>query len=319
MARVLVTRPVPGPGMGLLHASAHQIQVNPTDSLMARSDLLVAVAGADAVLTQLADRVDAELMDAAGPGLKVLSQFAVGYNNVDVPAATQRGIRVCNTPRVLTDATADIAWTLLMGVARRVFEGEQLMRSGKPWGFSPTMLMGGDLVGKTLAILGAGRIGYAVAKRAMGWDMKIIYVARSVHAEFESDFNAVRVDLDEALRTADFVSLHTPLSDETRHYISSRELGLMKSSAYLINTSRGPVVDEKALVIALQNKQIAGAGLDVYENEPAAAPGLVDCPNTLLLPHLGSATIHTRAEMGRLAAENLLAVLDGREPAHAVN
>ncbi len=286
---------------------------------MSRQELLASVRGCAGVLTQLADRVDAELMEAAGPALAVVSNFAVGYNNIDVAEATRRGIMVCNTPGVLTEATADIAWLLLMGVARRVYEGDRLMRSGEPWNWSPTFMLGADIVGKTLAIIGGGRIGLAVGRRAKAWDMKILYVARHRHDDFESQLGAVRVELDAALAQADFVSLHVPLSDETRHLIDARRLGLMKKTAYLINTSRGPVVDEKALVAALKNSTIAGAGLDVYEEEPRMAEGLSDCPNALLLPHLGSATRQTRSAMAERAARNLLDALAGLKPAHCVN
>jgi glyoxylate reductase len=319
--KIAVTRPFPGTGLSLLRDSGHEIVMNPDDRQLPPPELAALCRGAQAVLPQLHDRFDGPIMDAIGPQLKVIANFAVGYNNIDVPAATQRSVVVCNTPGVLTEATADIAWTLLMGVMRRVHEGEKLVRSGQ-WeniGFSPSLLLGGELTGKTLAIIGAGRIGHAVARRAMGWDMRIVYSARQVHTDFERDFKASRVELDQALRQADVVSLHVPLTEQTRHLIGARELTLMKKSAYLINTARGPVVDEKALVDALKQGTIAGAGLDVYEDEPRLAPGLSECPNTLLLPHLGSATIATRSAMGELAARNLLNVLAGRRPAHPVN
>lgn len=319
--KIAVTRPFPGAGLPLLRESGHEIAINSDDRALPADQLIRLARGCDAVLPQLHDRFDGAVMDAVGPQLKVISNFAVGYNNIDVPAATRRGILVCNTPGVLTDATADIAWTLLMGVVRRVHEGEKLVRSGQ-WenvGFSPSLLLGGDLVGKTIAIIGAGRIGFATARRATGWDMKILYVARNDHEEFDTQLNARRVDLQTALKEADVVSLHVPLGSETRHLIGAGELSLMKRTAYLINTARGPVVDEQALVAALKKGMIAGAGLDVYEDEPRLAPGLLECPNTLLLPHLGSATIATRSAMGELAARNLLNVLSGCRPLHVVN
>jgi glyoxylate reductase len=320
MSLVYVTRPIPGPGLPLLHASEFQVRDNTEDRRLSPEELLANARGAIGVLTQLSDRIDGAVMDAIGPQLKVISNYAVGYNNVDVDAATQRKIVVCNTPGVLTEATADIAWTLLLGVARRVHEGEKLARGGD-WiniGFSPTLLLGGDIVGKTLAIIGAGRIGFATARRATGWNMKIVYTARRQHEEFDR-IGAQRVSLDDALKQADYVSLHVPLTPETTHLINAQKLKLMKKTAYLINTARGPVVDEAALVSALKAGTIRGAGLDVYEDEPRLAAGLAELPNTLLLPHLGSATVETRSAMSEMAARHLLAVLRGQSPAHAVN
>jgi glyoxylate reductase len=319
MAKVYVTRRIPGPGIGMIEQAGHDVIVNPDDRLLDRGELELAADGAEGLLTQLGDAVGVALLDRAGPQLRVVSNYAVGYNNIDVDAATQRSVAVCNTPGVLTEATADIAWTLVLGVARRVSEADRLARSGQWSGWTPTQLLGGDVHGKALVIVGAGRIGRAVARRAQGWEMRIIYVDRHRNELFERDFSAPMMPLDEALASGDYVSLHVPLSDETHHLIDARRLGLMKSTAYLVNTSRGPVVDERALVEALRAGAIAGAGLDVYEAEPALAEGLADCPNTLLLPHLGSATHETRAAMGRLAAENLIAVLAGRTPPYCVN
>lgn len=319
MAKVVATRPIPGNGLQMIREAGHELIVNPQDEPLPRAELLRSVRGAAGLLTQLHDGVDAELMDAAGPGLRVVSQFAVGYNNIDLAAAAARGVTVCNTPGVLTDATADIAWTLLLGVARRVHEGEQMMRSGNFRGWGPGMLLGGDLVGKTLAIIGAGRIGFATAKRSIGWGMKVLYTARSTHADFERELGARRVDLETALREADFVSLHVPLTPDTRHLLDERRLRMMKRTAYLINTARGPVIDEAALVRVLKEGAIAGAGLDVYEDEPRLSPGLAECPNTMLLPHLGSATIETRGRMSELAARNLLLALDGKPSLHVVS
>ena len=319
MPRVLVTRVIPGSAIATLRQSPHEVVVNEHDRPMTRDELLRGIPGVTGVLTQMADRVDAEFFDAAGESLRVVSNYAVGYNNIDVTEATRRGVVVCNTPGVLTEATADIAWTLLLGVARRAGEGERMVRAGLWHGWGPGQMLGGDIVGKTLLIIGAGRIGHAVARRALAWNMHIIYVARSRHEEWETQLNARRMELDEALPLADFVSLHCPLTEQTRHLIDVRRLGLMKSTAYLINTARGPVVDEAALVAVLKARRIAGAGLDVYEREPELAPGLAECDNAMLLPHLGSATVETREAMGDLAARNLLAVLAGRKPPHAVN
>jgi len=318
MAKIFVTHPIPGDGVDMLRDSEHEVVTNDEKKFLPRDVLLEQVKGCAGILTQLREPIDAEVFDAAGDQLKVVSNYAVGFNNIDVDEATRRGIVVCNTPGVLTDATADIAWTLLMGVTRRVYEGDTLMRSGEWDGWKPYELLGGDIVGKTLAIIGAGRIGAAMAKRATGWDMRLLYTARSPKPAMDQ-LGAKHVELETALREADFVSLHVPLTDQTHHLLDADRLALMKSTAYLINTARGPVVDEAALITALKTGKLAGAGLDVYEDEPAMKPGLASCPNTLLLPHLGSATIETRAAMSRLAAENLLTVLAGRTPPHPVN
>lgn len=325
MPKVFVTQAIPGEGVRMIRQAGHEVIVHGgdgapvPDSAPTREQLLVGIRGCAGLLTHLVDRLDGEAFDAAGSSLRVVSNFAVGFNNVNLDEATKRSIVVCNTPGVLSDATADLAWALLMGIARRVAEGDRLMRTGGWTGWKPGELLGGDLVGRTLVIVGAGRIGYAMARRATGWNMRIVYVARNPHADFENDLHAVRMELDDALREGDFISLHCPITEQTHHLIDARRLSLMKPTAYLINTARGPVVDETALVEALRNHRIAGAGLDVYENEPHLADGLSGCDNVLLLPHLGSATIGTRSAMSRLAAENLLAVLAGRKPAHLVN
>jgi glyoxylate reductase len=269
------------------------------------------------VICQLTDRIDAALLDAAA-GCRIFANVAVGYNNVDVAAATARGIWISNTPEVLTDATADLAWTLILGVARRAAEGDRIMRSGGFPGWSMNYLLGGHVTGASLGLIGPGRIATAVAERAAGFRMRLFH-----HGPGPSDrlleLGSEGLELDELLARCDFVSVHVPLTEATRHLIDARALGMMKPTAYLINTSRGPVVDEAALVEALRGGQIGGAGLDVYEDEPRMATGLAECPNTMLLPHLGSATTATRQAMARLAAENVVAVLAGHEPPSAVN
>lgn len=319
MANILITRSIPTPGLKLIKQSHHNLTINQLDRSLTHKELLKAVRDRHGIITQLADKIDTDVLNAAGPNLKVISNYAVGYNNIDIDEATRRNITVCNTPDVLTEATADIAWCLILGVARRASEGDSLIRSGNWQGWTPMQLLGADLTNKTLAIIGAGRIGYAVAQRAAGWNMKIIYVARSQHIDFEHNLNATRKQLDDALRIADFVSIHVPQTPKTIHLINEQRLNLMKPTAYLINTSRGSIIDETALVTALQTNRIAGAGLDVYENEPSLTTGLIHCPNTLLLPHLGSATHETRAAMARLAAKNLLACLDNKRPPHTIN
>ncbi|MBE3576013.1 MAG: D-glycerate dehydrogenase [Firmicutes bacterium] len=299
---------------------AFNVQVNPHDRVLSRQELLAAVRGAHGLITMLNENIDAEVMDAAGPQLRVIGNYAVGFNNIDLAAATQRGIVVCNTPGVLTETTADLAWALLMASARRVVEGDHMVRAGQFQGWAPMLLLGQDVYGKTLGIVGFGRIGQAVARRARGFDMRVVYYsAHRRPPEEEQALGATYLPLDELLRQADFVSLHVNLTPATRHLIDERALSLMKPTAHLINTARGPVVDEAALVRALREGRIAGAGLDVFENEPALAPGLKDLPNVTLLPHAGSASIPTRTRMAVMIAQDVRAVLQGQRPAHPVN
>ena len=315
-SKVFVTRRIPQPGLDMLE-ERYEVVVNPYDRVLTKDELVEGVKTADGLLCLLTDEITAEVMDA-NPNLKVISNYAVGYNNIDVEAATKRGIMVTNTPGVLTDSTADLAWALLMAVSRRVVEGDTFTREGRFVGWAPMLLLGSDISGKTLGIIGMGRIGQAVARRAMGFDMRILYYDQAPVPEAE-EYKAEFVALDELLRESDFVTLHAPLTDETRHMIGSQELRLMKKTAYLINTARGPLVDEEALVEALKEGIIAGAGLDVYEDEPKLAPGLAELPNTVLLPHLGSATLGTRTKMATMAAANLIAALEGKRPANLVN
>jgi glyoxylate reductase len=281
--------------------------------------VLEAVRGCEGVISMLTDRWDAEAFDAAGPQLRVVANYAVGYNNVDVVEADRRGIAVTNTPDVLTAATADVAWALLMMAARRLGEAERCVRSGDFCGWGPNDWLGLDLEGKTLGIIGAGRIGTAIARRSLGWNMRVLYSHQACKAGFEEACRGIRVPLEELLRESDFISLSVPLTPATRHLIGERELSMMKPRSVLINTARGPVVDEKALVRALRNRQIFAAGLDVYEEEPRLAEGLQDLENVVLLPHLGSATFETRARMSEIAAENAVAVLQGRRAPNMVN
>ncbi len=294
------------------------ITINPHDRVLTREELIEGVRDADAVLCLLTDTVDDELM-AVNPKLQVISNYAVGFNNIDVEAATKRGIPVCNTPGVLTDATADCAWTLLMSAARRVVEGDAYVRQGKYKGWAPMLLLGADIAGRTLGIIGMGRIGQAVAQRAKGFEMDILYHDVAPVPAVEERYGAKFVPLEELLRQSDFVTLHAPLLPSTHHIIGQKELDMMKRSAILVNTARGPLIDEAALVQALRNGVIAGAGLDVFEEEPETAPGLAELDNVVLLPHLGSATHEARGKMAELAARNLLAVMAGQTPPHCVN
>ena len=282
-----------------------------------RDVLLEKVRGVDGLLSMLTDRVDAELLDAAGPQLKVVSNHAVGFDNIVVPDATARGIPIGNTPGILTDATADIAFALLLTAARRIVESEKYIREGKWKTWHPSMLLGMDLAGKTLGIVGFGRIGRAVAKRAVGFGMRIIYYSPGA----ESEFGAIKMNsLDELLHESDFVSIHTPLNDSTRHMVNADFLSKMKPNAVFINTSRGPVVDQAALYEALKAKQIFAAGLDVTDPEPLPLTSpLLTLENCVIVPHIGSASERTRDDMARLAAENLIAGLKSERLPHCVN
>jgi glyoxylate reductase len=315
--RVLITRPIPEPASTLLAGVADQLIISDEDRPLTFEELEQAVRGFDAVLCMLHDPIDVRVLEAS-KGCRIFANVAVGYNNIDVTEATRLGILVTNTPGVLTEATADLTWSLILAVSRRVAEGDRVMRAGLFTGWGPNYMLGGDVTGQTLGLVGPGRIATAVAERAAGFKMTLLYQGRRESPTLEA-LGARRVELDELLIQSDFVSLHVPLSPETTHLIDAKKLTLMKPSAYLINTARGPVVDEAALVSALKAGQIAGAGLDVYEREPAMVKGLAECENTVLLPHLGSATLRTRSNMSRIASENVIAVLEGRRPPNLVN
>ena len=317
--KVLVTRLLPERAMQMI-AKALDAEVNSHDRPMTRRELLRGLEGKAGVLALLTDRMDAEAMDRAGPQLKVIANCAVGFDNVVVPEATRRGIVVTNTPEVLTETTADMAWTLIMAVARRVVEGDKFLRKRKPWAWGPLMFLGRDVHGKTLGILGLGRIGQAVARRARGFNMRLIYYdAIRQKPEVEKALSVEFKPFETVLREADFITCHTPLMPETRRLIDEKALRMMKKTAYLINTSRGPVVDEKALAKALKSGQIAGAGLDVFEYEPKVEPELLKLNNVVICPHIASASVETRTAMGTLAVQNLTNVLRGKPPLTPVN
>ena len=320
MARIVVTRQIPDPGIELL-TGAGELWVSPHDRALSVEELHDAVLGADAVVALLHDRIDDALFEAAGPQLRVVANVAVGYDNVDVPAATRRGVLITNTPGVLTDATADLTIALMLMVTRRLAEGERLIRARAPWRWNMFMMLGSGIQGKTLGIVGLGAIGQATARRARAFGMRIAYAQRSRASErVEAELGGVRrMPLEELLATADVVSLHCPLTDQTRHLIDAKRLRSMKRTAFLVNTSRGPVIDEAALALALADGAIAGAALDVFEREPEVDKGLLALDNVVLVPHLGSATIETRGAMAELAARNVLAVLAGEPPPTPVN
>ena len=313
-ARIVVTRRIPDPAIELLEG-AGDVWVSPHDRPLSADELHSAVAGADAAVTLLHDRVDGAFLDAAGPALRIVANVAVGYDNVDVEACARRGVVVSNTPGVLTEATADIAFALILMSTRRLGEGERLIRARTPWSWSMFFMLGTGLQGKTLGIVGLGKIGQATARRARAFGMEIVYAGRRRAAEdVEAELSARFLPLDELLTTADVVTLHCPLSAETRHLIDAAALARMQPSSHLVNTTRGPVVDEAALGEALRAGAIAGAGLDVFEREPEVHPDLLELENVVLIPHLGSATIETRTAMSVLAAENVVAVLGGSAP-----
>ncbi|MEP9412490.1 MAG: D-glycerate dehydrogenase [Candidatus Brocadia sp.] len=316
---VFITRQIPEEGINILKKFCQTVEVNPHDRPLTYDELLAQAKGRDAILTMLSDRIDARLINEA-ERLKIIANYAVGYDNIDIRAATTRGIVVTNTPGVLTDSTADMAWALLFSITRRIVEGDRLTRSGKFTGWAPMLLLGGDIVGKTLGIVGAGRIGTAMAMRSRGWNMGVLYTTQSSrNTVLEEMLGARRVELETLLKESDFISVHTPFTAKTKHLIGAKELSLMKKTAYLINTGRGAVIDEEALVCALKNRQIAGAGLDVYEEEPELKPGLAELDNVVLAPHLGSATVETRTKMSLMAAGNIISVLSNRTPDNCIN
>ena len=313
--RIVVTRRIPQPALDLL-AEHGDVWLSPHDRPLTREEMFDAVKGADAIVCLLHDTIDDAILDAAGPQLKVIANVAVGYNNVDTKAIESRGtVWFTNTPGVLTEATADIAMSLILMTTRRLGEGERVIRSETPWVWSMFYMLGTGIQGKTLGIVGLGLIGQATARRAKAFGMEIIYSGRrQADPAIEAELGAKYVSFDELLETADVVSLHCPLNDETKHLINADRLKQMREDAYLVNTTRGPVVDEQALVDALRKGEIKGAGLDVFEEEPKINPGLLELENAVLIPHLGSATIETRTEMGLLAAANTVAILNGEEP-----
>ncbi len=315
LKKVVVTGRMPQPGVDLLTAAGHSVVAWNEPHPISRDELLKRVAGAHAIVSLLTEKVDAELLDAAGTQLQVVSNVAVGYNNLDVPTIRARGAVATNTPGVLTDATADIAMALILMSTRRLGEGERLIRSGEPWQWGMFMMLGTSIQGRRLGIVGMGTIGAATARRAKAFGMEIAYSnRREVHPDLAAELGAIRLSLDDLLATSDIVSIHCPYSPDTHHLIGAPQLAMMRPNAYLINTARGPIVDEAALVEALQLGQLDGAGLDVFENEPQVHPGLLGRNDVVLIPHLGSATVETRTAMATLAARNTLAVLRG-EPA----
>jgi glyoxylate reductase len=320
--KVFVTRRIPENGLNMLRDAGLAVTVSSQDRPLTKAELIAALRAVpyDAVLSLLTDQIDAEVFDAA-PTVKIFANYAIGFNNIDLIEARRRGVLVTNTPGGGADRVAEHTWGLILALTCRIVEGDQFVRSGKYVGWDPIIFHGTKLAGKTLGIIGTGRIGADVARRAVhGFEMKVIYHDIIRNEKLEKDFGAVfQPNVEEVLRAADIVSLHTPLTKETTHLINQARLALMKKEAFLINTSRGAVVDEKALVAALQRGAIAGAGLDVFENEPNLTPGLAALPNVVLTPHIASATTEARLEMARMAAANIIAAIAGETPPNQVS
>ncbi len=321
MKNVFITRKIPDLGVNILKANGCEVDVSPHDRPLTKGELITALKAKpyDAVLSLLTDKIDAEVLDAA-PTVKIFANYTIGFDNFDIAAGKKRGVYMTNAPGGGADRVAEHAWALLLALTCRVVEGDKFMRSGKYVGWDPMLLPGIKLVGKTLGIIGAGRIGTEVARiAAKGFGMRIAYHDIVRNPKIESLHDATWwPTLEDVLKQSDVVSLHVPLTPETQHFMNEKHFKMMKPTAYLINTSRGPVVDEIALVAALKTKTIAGAGLDVFENEPAMAPGLVDLQNVVLTPHIASASADSRDDMARISAQNIVAVLVGGKPLNPV-
>lgn len=321
MALIYVTRAIPPVGIDMLREAGHEVDVSEKDGVLTKEELHQAVSAKpyEAVLSLLTDTIDGEFMDAV-PTAKIIANYAVGYNNIDVSAATERGVVITNTPGVLDDTVSEFAFSMMLAIAKRISEADRFTRAGKYEGWAPQLLLGSDLQGKTLGIVGAGRIGSGVAKRAkFGLGMNVCYTdikqSEKLEAEVPCQYHST---LHELLKSADVISIHVPLLESTKHLFSTAEFAAMKDSAYLINTSRGPVVDEVALVEALRNKTIRGAALDVFEDEPALKPGLSELDNVILTPHIASASQETRDKMSSMASQNIIDFLNGQTPANVV-
>lgn len=318
--KIFVTREIPGNHLEKLKEAGHELSVSEVDRALTGEELVEKVKGADGLLTLLTDRVDGDLMDAAGPQLKVISNYAVGFDNIDVKGASDRGIVVVNTPsEEVNEAVAEHTWALILSLARRIVEADEAVRRGAYKGWEPDIFLGVNLVGKTLGIIGLGRIGSMVARRAKGYNMTVLYNKRTPDPEAEKKLGVKFVTLDELLAGSDFVSLHVPLTEETRHMINKETLGKIKKGAFLINTARGPVIDERDLVEGLKSGHLGGVALDVYDNEPTIDPELIGMENVVLTPHIASATKEARDQMGEQAVVAILDSLEGKKPVNLVN
>jgi len=315
--KIFVTRTIPKPGLDLLRRE-FTIRVNSDNRILTKGEIIDGIRGSDGLLCLLTDQIDREVIYAE-PKLKMIASYAVGYDNIDISAATERGIPVSNTPGVLTDTTAELTWALLFSVTRRIVEGDTFTRAGKFKGWAPLLMLGQDVTNKTLGIIGAGRIGTAFALKSKGFDMKVIYTDQERNEQLEYNLGAKKVPLSDLLRESDFISIHVPLMKSTRHLIGEKEFKMMKKTAILLNTARGPIIDEAALIKALKEHWIFGAGLDVYEHEPKISEELRKLDNVILQPHTGSGTVETRTKMALMAAENLIEGLKGNIPPNCIN
>jgi lactate dehydrogenase-like 2-hydroxyacid dehydrogenase len=315
--KIFVTRKIPQPGLDLLQKE-FELEINPENRVLTKEEIIEGMQGKDGLLCLLTDSIDKDVVFSE-PKLKMIASYSVGYNNIDVKAATEKGIPISNTPGVLTNTTAEMAWALLFSVARRIAEGDTFTRTGQFEGWDPMLMHGQDVSNKTLGIVGAGRIGTSFALKSKGFNMNVLYVDDEINEILEQKLKAKKVDFYELLESSDFVSLHVPLNRETHHLIGEKELKMMKKTAIIINTSRGPVIDEQVLVKALKERWIFGAGLDVYEYEPDISEELKKLDNVILQPHSASATIETRTKMAIMAAENMIAGLKGEIPPNCVN
>lgn len=321
MGSIFVTRAIPERGIALLASKGHTVTVSDKDGVLTKEEFVSRIQGAgyDAVLCLLTDTIDDEVLAAAGPQCKIFANYAVGFDNIDREAAKKRGVMITNTPGVLTETVAEHTFALMLAIAHRVAEGDAYTKAGLYKGWAPMLLLGTDVSKKTLGIVGLGRIGSLVAHHAVkGFGMKVLYHDQKPNPEFEKEYGARFVDLDTVLAESDFVSIHVPLLPETKHLIGENEIKKMKKTAYLVNTSRGPIIDEQALVTALREGWIKGAALDVFEHEPKLTPGLAELPNVIVTPHIASATEETRSKMAECAAENIIAALEGKTPPNAV-
>ncbi len=315
--KIFITRKIPESGLEILRKN-YELEINPHKRILSKSEIIKGLKGKDGLLCLLTDQIDSEVIKSE-PQLKMIANYAVGYNNIDVKTATKLKIPVSNTPGVLTDTTAELTWALLFSASRRIVEGDKFTRDGKFKGWAPMLMLGQDFNKKTLGIIGAGRIGTAVALKSKGFNMNVLYYDNSENKKLNKELNAKKVEFDELLTKSDFISLHVPLNDSTHHLIGKKELKKMKETAVLVNTSRGPVIEEKALIKALKEKWIFSAGLDVYENEPEIPNSLKKLDNVVIQPHTGSASFETRSKMAEMAAENMIAGLKGKIPSNCVN
>ena len=315
--KVFVTRKIPDAGIQLLKKHC-TVEISPHNRTLTKKELQNGIKNKDGLLCLLNDKIDNEILTTE-PRLKAIANYAVGYDNIDIKAASKRGIPICNTPGVLTDTTAELAWALVFSVSRRTIEADTFTRKRKFKGWEPLLMLGQDVTKKTLGLIGAGRIGTAMALKSQGFQMNVLYYDSQPNTVLESTLNAKKVPLETLLKNSDIISIHLPLNKQTHHLITERELQTMKDTAIIINTARGPIIDEQSLIKALKEKWIFGAGLDVYEHEPTIHPELLEQDNVVVLPHIGSATYDTRSQMAIMAAQNLLEGMQGKQPINCVN